>query len=79
MHASNQGPLNTIGGDPRNLLILACHGSSVGSALVTAKYDAAVAILDKANLESVERHECLGRLGEIFQSFIESGNWKQLD
>jgi hypothetical protein len=79
MHASNQGPLNNIGGDPRNLLILACHGSSVGSALVAAKFDAAVATLDRTKLEPAERYECVKRLGEIFQSFIESGNWKYLD
>ena len=79
MQPSNQSPLNNIGRDPRNLLIFACHGSNVGSSLVTAKFDAAVALIDGASLHLAERNQCVANLGGIFQNYIESGNWKQLD
>lgn len=79
MQPSNQSPLNNIGRDPRNLLIFACHGSNVGSSLVTAKFDAAVALIDGASLHLAERNQCVANLGGLFQNYIESGNWKQLD
>lgn len=78
MHAPQQ-PFNNIGGDPRNLLILACHGSNIGSVPVTNKFDAAVAALENAQLYPSHRQECIAKLGLIFQNFIESGNWKRLD
>jgi hypothetical protein len=46
---------------------------------VTAKFDTAVALIDAARLHLAERNQCVANLGEIFQSYIESGNWKHLD
>ena len=78
MHSSHQ-PLNHVGGDPRNLLILACHGSNIGSIPVVNKFDETAAVLEEAQLLPHQRQECRARLGAIFENFIESGNWKHLE
>lgn len=79
MLPSSQSPLNNIGGDPRNRVILACLGSNVGSAPVVAKFDRLTTLLDEANLDVGHRFECTDRLASIFQNFVQSGNWKALE
>ena len=79
MQPSNQPRNNQLGDDPRNLLILSCHGSNVGSVPVATKFDAAVATIKKAELSPRERSECERTLAGIFQNYVESGNWKELE
>lgn len=79
MDLSNQPRGNQLGDDPRNLLILSCHGSSIASVPVANKFDAAVAILKEADLTPQVRAGCVRTLATIFQAYIESGNWKELE